>query len=377
MRMAAGLRIGLAGALVVFVSVCAQAQAAAKTPSTPGASANTAKAKERQAQCAKSLGVPVEVVNSIGMRFVLIPSGEFDMGSSDADIKRELEEQVRAVPPAVEGFYFDRVLTEGPLHRVKISKPFYLGACEVTQGEYMQIMQANPSLFSATARGRERRRIAGTDASRLPVENVTWDEAMEFAKRLSALPAEQQVQRTYRLPTEAEWEYACRADTTTRWFSGDEPSSLLPYAWFKPNAERKPHPVGGKLPNAWGLFDMHGNVFEWCADHFATNYYGQSVLVDPKGPTEGTNRVARGGEWGRHPWGCRSAYRAYVPPSFRAAFVGFRICYGLEQGVPAAATTAPMQNAVERMRQVRQLYSQGLISKEGFDKKVKAIAESL
>ena len=372
MRMTVGLRIWVAGALA---AVCAQAQTAAKTPSATVASANGGKAKERQAQCAKSLGVPIEVVNSIGMRFVLIPPGEFDMGTSDASIKRDLEEQVRAVPPAVESFYCDRVLTEGPLHRVKISKPFYLSTCEVTQGEYEQVMRETPSRFSANARGRESKKVAGKDTRRLPVENVSWDEALEFARRLSALPAE--ARRPYRLPTEAEWEYACRADTTTRWFSGDDPSSLLPYAWFKVNSDRMPHPVGGKLPNAWGLFDMHGNVFEWCADHYGTNYYGESGLVDPKGPPEGPDRVSRGGEWGRHPWGCRSAYRAYVPPVFRAAFVGFRIGYGLEPGVSEASTAAPEQTAVERMRQVRQLFSQGLITREDFDKKVKAIADSL
>ncbi len=375
MRMTAGLRTWVVGALAAFGTVCGQAQTVVNTPSVKSASANGGKAKERQALCAKSLGVPVEVVNSIGMRFVLIPSGEFDMGTTDASIKRDLEEQVRAIPPAVESFYFDRVLTEGPLHRVKISKPFYLSACEVTQGEYEQVMHETPSRFSAKARGRESKKVAGIDTRRLPVENVSWDEALEFARRLSALPTE--AQRSYRLPTEAEWEYACRADTTTRWFSGDDPSSLLPYAWFKANSDRMPHPVGGKLPNAWGLFDMHGNVFEWCADHYGTNYYGQSGLVDPKGPPEGPDRVSRGGEWGRHPWGCRSAYRAYVPPVFRASYVGFRIGYGLEPSISEASTAAPKQTAVERMRQVRQLFSQGLISREDFDKKVKAIADSL
>lgn len=344
---------------------------AARPPSEP--LAGSGKARERQAACAKRLGVPVEVVNSIGMRFVLIPPGEFDMGTSEADIKRELEEQARANPPTVEKFYFDRVPEEGPQHRVKISKPFYLSACEVTQGEYEQIMRGNPSRFSVNARGGESKKVAGKDTSRFPVENVSWDEAQEFTRRLSALTSEIQAQRTYRLPTEAEWEYACRADTTSRWFCGDDPASLVPYAWFKANGEGMTHPVGTKLPNAWGLFDLHGNVFEWCADHYTTNDYGRASLVDPQGSPEGPYRVVRGGEFQRHPWGCRSAYRGIAgasPWPVRAAIIGFRIGYGLEPGGSA-------QTAAERIRQAKELFEQGVLSKDAYDKKVKEIVDSL
>ena len=343
----------------------------------PAWAVDCGKVKERQEACAKSLRVPVEVVNSIGMRFVLIPPGEYEMGTSAADGVRELEEAARWLPP-LEKYYAGRIPTEEPRHRVKISKAFYLSACEVTQSEYEQVMHGNPSCFSANARGSESKRVAGRNTSRHPVENISWGEAVKFSRRLSALPSEVPAQRSYRLPTEAEWEYACRAGTTTRWFSGDDPESLLPYAWFKANGEDMTHPVGGKLPNAWGLFDMHGNVFEWCADHYTTNYYGQSSLVDPQGPSEGPYRVARGGCFGRHPLGCRSAYRGIgnAPPwPVRANMVGFRIGYGLE---PSGAAGAPTeQTAAERLKQVKQLLAQGLISKDDYDKKVKEIVDSL
>ena len=353
---------------------------------------NGGKAKERQEACSMSLRVPAEIVNSIGMKFVLIPPGEFNMGITAEDSKRELEEAARSILP-VEGYYASRIPTEMPQHRVKISKPFYLSACEVTQGEYEQIMKNNPSRFSSHVRGSDGKKVEGKDTRRFPVEFVSWDEAVDFSRRLSALPAEAQARRSYRLPTEAEWEYACRADTTTRWFSGDEPASLLPYAWFKANFDGTPHSVGKLRPNAWGLFDMHGNVFEWCADRYATNYYAQSVLVDPQGPSEGSYRVARGGNFSRHPYGCRSAYRGIgnAPPwPVRANLIGFRVAFGLEPGgTPASAeglskeraaptpAVEPERAAVERLKQTKQLYEQGLISKEDYDKKMKAIMDSL
>ena len=350
------------------------------------------KAKVRQEACAKSLRLPVEVVNSIGMRFVLIPPGEFNMGITAEDSKRELDEAARSILP-VEGYYASRIPTEMPQHRVKISKPFYLSACEVTQGEYEQIMQNNPSRFSSRVRGSDGKKVEGKDTRRFPVEFVSWDEAVEFSSRLSALPSEAQARRSYRLPTEAEWEYACRADTTTRWFSGDDPASLLPYAWFKANFDGTPHSVGKLRPNAWGLFDMHGNVFEWCLDRYTTNYYAQSSLVDPQGPSEGSYRVARGGNFSRHPFGCRSAYRGIgnAPPwPIRANLIGFRIAFGLEPGGAAVIaegnrggraapvrTAVPELTAVERLKQTKQLFEQGLISKEDYDKKMKAIMDSL
>jgi formylglycine-generating enzyme required for sulfatase activity len=297
----------------------------ARPPRWPVAPVNTSEAPEHQRSGAKSLRLPIEITNSIGMRFVLIPPGEFDMGTSAADLQRELEEGRLATPP-VENFYPARVVAEGPQHRVKITKAFYLGACEVTQGEYLRVMGRNPSRFSSTSN--DAKDVAGKDTSRHPVEMVYWWEAAQFIGRLSAMPAESSAQRCYRLPTEAEWEYACRAETSTRWSCGNDKAGLLQCAWFRENSGRTTHPVGEKLPNGWGLHDMHGNVWEWCADRYTTNYYARSSLVDPQGPSEEPYRVLRGGGWERHALGCRSAYRGIgggAPWPMRAQMFGFRV----------------------------------------------------
>jgi len=300
----------------------------APQPAIPTAAApfDAAQARQHQEAWAKHLQVPVEMTNSIGMKFVLIPPGEFDMGTAAAQVERELEEG-RQPQFRVEQFYIERVSAEAPQHRVKITRPFYLAVCEVTQGEYEQIISANPSAFCAT--GTASKKVAGKDTRRHPVEVVSWPEAGTFAQRLSALPAETSAQRGYRLPTEAEWECACRAGTTTRWSCGDDEATLLDYAWFKENSDGVSHPVGEKKPNPWGLFDMHGNVWEWCSDRYTTNYYSQATLTDPQGPPlEDAYRVVRGAGWDRHALGCRSAYRGIggaKPWPIRNNFIGFRL----------------------------------------------------
>ena len=159
---------------------------------------DAAKAKEHQAAWAKHLGVPVEMENSIGMRFVLIPPGEFDMGSTEEEVAKLLEEAKATNQPS---WYIERLPSEAPKHRVRITKPFYLGRCEVTQAEYERVVGSNPSKFK--------------DDPTCPVEMVNWDEASAFCRKLGELPQEQAAHAEYRLPTEAEWEYACRAGTTT------------------------------------------------------------------------------------------------------------------------------------------------------------------
>jgi formylglycine-generating enzyme required for sulfatase activity len=224
-----------------------------------------------------------EITNSIGMKLKLIPAGEFLMGSPDSD----------------EASY----VNEKPQHLVRITKPFYLCVTEVTQDQYETVMGKNPSHFKGAAN---------------PVETVTWNQAVEFCKKLSAKEG-----KTYRLPTEAEWEYACRAGTTTSYSFGDDAASFGEYAWFIGNAERKTHPVGEKKPNAWGLFDMHGNVFEWCQDWFGE--YTADVSTDPVGPSEATTRVSRGGCWyfsARHG---RSAFRSRSTPDGLSFILGFRV----------------------------------------------------
>ena len=222
-----------------------------------------------------------ESADSIGMEFKLIPAGTFIMG---------------------EGYQ---------AHEVTLTKPFKMGVHEVTQDQYEQVMGVNPSKFKG---------------ANTPVETLSWDDAVEFCRRLTDLPAEKAAGNVYRLPAEAEWEYACRAGTTTRYSFGDDDhdSELGDYAWFRGNSDSETHPVGSKQPNAWGLYDMHGNVWEWCQDMYV-DYPGGSVL-EARGATSGSDRVIRGGSWGGTAEICRSASRGGDWPSLRTSFHGFRVC---------------------------------------------------
>jgi formylglycine-generating enzyme required for sulfatase activity len=237
------------------------------------------------------------ITNSIGMKLVLVPKGTFMMGS----------------PESEEGRYSD----EGPQHSVTISKDYYLGAYEVTQEQYQRIMGENPSEFKGANN---------------PVEKVSWEDAVAFCKKLSELPEEKAAGRVYRLPTEAEWEYACRAGSTTRFGFGDIDSQLGSYAWFYKNSTGATRPVGQKTPNAWGLYDMHGNVWEWCADRKGD--YSTSAVTDPTGPAEGSFRVFRGGCWFSEAAFCRSAFRHRIDPSFRNYYLGFRLALSSPSGIP-------------------------------------------
>ena len=152
---------------------------------------------------------------------------------------------------------------------------------------------------------------------------MSWDDAVEFCRRLSDLPAEKEAGNVYRLPTEAEWEYACRGGTTTKYSFGDDDSELGDYAWYRENSDGKTHPVGSKVPNALGLHDMHGNVWEWCQDWYGD--YPSGSVTDPSGATSGSSRVLRGGSWDYTAVDCRSAYRGRVSPSYRDYSNGFRV----------------------------------------------------
>jgi formylglycine-generating enzyme required for sulfatase activity len=207
----------------------------------------------------------------------------------------------------------DRDSAEGPQTQVTISNGFWMSKNATTQKEYLAVMGINPSKFKG-------------DANR-PVEMVSWYDATNYCAKLTAreieagrLPAGYE----YRLPTNAEWEYACRAGTTTRFSYGDDLnySSLDQYAWFAGNSANKTQPVGTKMPNAWGLYDMHGNVWEWCLDWHGT-YHGGSV-TDPRGPDTGSSRVNRGGSWRSIGGYCRSAFRVHYWPDNRDDFIGFR-----------------------------------------------------
>jgi formylglycine-generating enzyme required for sulfatase activity len=153
---------------------------------------------------------------------------------------------------------------------------------------------------------------------------VSWDDAYEFCRQLSALPEEMRAGRVYRLPTEAEWEYACRAGTTTQYSFGDDESRLGEYAWFLDNSGSDTHSVGQRKPNPWGLFDMHGNVLEWCSDWY-DGEYGSDDVTDPQGPSQGSFRIYRGGAWDFTAWGCRSALRLGDDQACCLDSLGFRL----------------------------------------------------
>jgi len=228
----------------------------------------------------------LDLGNGVTMKLVLIRPGRFMMGSPDAEQGHKSE--------------------EGPQHEVVITKPFYMGVTEVTQAQYEAVMGTNPSKFKGPTN---------------PVENVSWDDAVEFCQRLS-----EKTRKTFRLPTEAEWEYACRAGTKTRFSFGDSDEGLEEYAWYKKNSGDTTHPVGRKKPNPWGLYDMHGNVWEWSADWFGS--YASGASTDPQGAGSGERRVVRGGSWcNAGAVGFRCATRRRDAPAFRPHDFGFR-CAG-------------------------------------------------
>jgi formylglycine-generating enzyme required for sulfatase activity len=230
--------------------------------------------------------------NSIGMEFVLIPAGSFTMG---ADKNFE-----------------DASDDETPQHRVRISKPFYLGTYEVTQAQWTAVMGNNPSKY----KGRSN-----------PVEQVSWDDIQVFIQRLN----QKEGHTRYRLPTEAEWEYAARAGTESTYSFGDDARELGKYAWYDENYRSgSTHPVGQKQPNAWGLYDMHGNVWEWVQDWYGDRYYSDSPDTDPKGPSSGSYRVLRGGGWYFSAQYCRAAFRDFNSPDIRYYYVGFRLALSPE-----------------------------------------------
>ena len=236
--------------------------------------------------------------NSIGMEMIEIPAGKFTMGSPAGEKNRRENEKPVAVT---------------------LSKPFLLGKTEVTQGQWQAVMSTEPwkgkPLVQADKDG--------------PATEISFFDAVEFCETLTDLERKAgklKANEEYHLPTEAEWEYACRAGTTTAYSFGEDESKLGEYAWFRSNAdnagEKYAHAVGLKNPNPWGLHDMHGNVFEWCSD-----WYGNALPggADPVGPEGGSYRVFRGGSWWDYPDSCRSALRRSIVPSSRLSYLGFRV----------------------------------------------------
>jgi len=278
-------------------------------------------ARQYQTRWAEYLDVPLVITNSIGMKFVLIPPGDFEMGSALAEISQALAEAKRTN----DRWAVDRVMSEGPRHRVRITKALYLALNEVTQSEYQQVMGVNPSSFSA--QGEDAAKVAGLDTSRHPVEMVSWEDATMFCRKLTAMPEEQAAARVYQLPTDAQWEFACRAGTGTIWFFGEDARTIKEYAWCKETSEGRTHAVGELKPNGFGLFDMHGNVWEWCLDWWAQGWYANSSSTDPTGPASGSERVDRGGQWNGTAANCRSSVRNHNAPDHRYNGRGFRVAF--------------------------------------------------
>ena len=301
----------------------------------------------------KKPGDTKQVTNSIGMKLTLIPSGEFMMGSAEtpeetvAFFKRTCDKGLLIA------HYFEN---EHPQHRVRITRPFYLGTYHVTRGQFRRFVADTHYKTDAEKGERQAASSSNTDKTKFgyyekyswrtagseqtdehPVVNVSWNDAVAFCKWLNKKES-----RTYRLPTEAEWEYACRAGTTTRYYSGDDPETLAKVgkvadATFKAKFPDKKYtlevsdsivftaPVGKFKPNAFGLYDMHGNAWQWCADWYGLEYYAVSPADDPTGPDSGNDRVLRGGSWVYRLGSSRSALRTGFAPDLRNGSTGFRV----------------------------------------------------
>ncbi len=230
--------------------------------------------------------------NSIGQRFVYIKPGSYTMGSNSEEYDEE------------------------PAHKVTLTKGFHMQTTEVTQGQWQDVMKTKP--WSGKEYVKESRDN--------PAVYVSWNDIKEFISRLNSLDG-----KKYRLPTEAEWEYAARAGSLSKYCFGDSEYKLGEYAWYSKNTwdfgEKYSHSVGTKKPNQWGLYDMHGNVWEWCEDWYGNKYYSTSSEIDPMGPSSGTFRVIRGGCWFNPSRRSRSADRARFKPEFRYINAGFRLVF--------------------------------------------------
>ncbi len=237
--------------------------------------------------------ISVDLGGGVSMELVRIPAGCFMMGrESGAPIER-------------------------PVHEVTISQDFYIGRYEVTRAQWQAVMETSPWAG----------RSAALEQGDSPATFVSWDNVVQFCETLSASTG-----YDIRLPSEAEWEYATRAGTTTKYSFGDDAGSLGSYAWYDDNVqdvgEEYAHPAGQKLPNPWGLYDVHGNVAEWCNDWYSSGYYDVSPSTDPPGASSGTRRVLRGGSWLLNLSLCRSAYRFWHPPGLSNDLIGFRCASG-------------------------------------------------
>jgi formylglycine-generating enzyme required for sulfatase activity len=287
---------------------------------------------------ANYLGVPVEFINSLGMKLRLIPPGEFVMGSPPADVAEALEIGIDDL------FYRDCVQSEGPQHHVQLSKPWFLGVYEVTQEQYELVNGENPAYFSPHRGGQYE--VTDLETHNFPVELVSWNQSAQFCNALSrregltekyAWKGEACTVRPgsgYHLPTEAQWEFACRAGTDTRYWFAATGEQLSTYGWYKVSAVGRTHSVGQLQPNPFGLHDLLGNVSEWCQDGWQRAYYSQferQTGVDPNGPSSDFFfRVLRGGSYRHHVLGSRSAKRVAGGPNLMLNDIGLRVAISVD-----------------------------------------------
>lgn len=332
-----------------------QPLAAAAAPPPAIAPFDAAQAKSHQETWAQYLGVPVEYENSIGMKFRLIPPGEFLMGSTP----QEIEAAIAAVDAAQP--WREKIESEVQ-HKVVLSRPLYVATTEVTQAQYEKVMGTNPSHFSAGGEGRNV--VADLNAGSHPVESVNWHRAVEFCVKLSQQEALKPFSFTagrdvmlqsgtgYRLPTEAEWEFACRAGSSSRFFSGDRKDDLLPFGWFQQNADGRTHTVAELKANPFGLYDMHGNVAEWVQDGWDPTFYGMfasQAAVDPISPFgEHSQRILRGGDWYGNASNLRAAARAVEDPVHGECFFGFRVVLHVDVPQPQQSSSST-PNRLQRL----------------------------
>ena len=286
------------------------------------------------AGCAAPSPVPEPLeVNSIGMRLVLVLEGEFPMGSSREEADRIAE---RMKQKKITSWYPDSPASEAPIRRTRITRSFYLSAFETTVGDFRKFVEETGYRTDAERDGK------GGDGKRngkwtsgpefnwrdmgyergydQPAVNVSWNDAVAFCGWLSKKEG-----RRYRLPTEAEWEYACRGGSTRTYFWGEDGARLKEFAWTGVNSGGGPHPVGKLAPNPWGLYDILGNAYEYCSDYFVAKPYDPADAVDPRGPATGTERVVRSGSWGTDPMHPRCAFRGGAGPTHRNMRDGFRV----------------------------------------------------
>ena len=293
---------------LIAISGCSQPAQNGSAGASPSRKAQTKVERQDAKKAPKSKTTDSIVVNSIGMKLKLIPAGEFLMGSPASD-PRSLD-------------------SERPQRKVRISQPFWMGVFEVTQEQYAAITKERPSWFAKTGEGKAL--VKGLDTRNFPVEFVGWEDAQYFCKQLSETAEEKAAGRSYRLPSEAEWEYACRAGSRARFFFGDDKSKASKYGWVdQPPKTGRTHNVGKKLPNAFGLHDMTGNVYEWCHDYYQWDYYRKGSKKDPAGPKRGKLHVMRGGSinYGQLD-DCRSGARSSdAPPrdGYPHCHIGFRV----------------------------------------------------